>query len=46
MPELQSRINQYAWTPWGKVKLVEAQYPDSAALFGADYMVRLSLDIR
>jgi len=39
MPELQSRINQFAWTPWGKVKLVEAQYPDSAALFGAYYMV-------
>jgi glucokinase len=44
IPELQNRINQYAWTPWGKVKLVEAQYPFSAALFGADYLVRYSLD--
>jgi len=33
-------VNQLAWTPWGKVKLVEAKYPDSAALYGADYLVR------
>jgi glucokinase len=42
LPELQSRINQHAWTPWGKVRLLEAQYPDSAALYGADYLVRSS----
>jgi len=40
LPELQSRINQHAWTPWGKVRLLEAQYPDSAALYGADYLVK------
>jgi glucokinase len=40
LPLLQEKVNQLAWTPWGKVKLVEAKYPDSAALYGADYLVR------
>jgi glucokinase len=40
LPALQEKVNQMAWTPWGKVKLVEAKYPDSAALYGADYLVR------
>jgi glucokinase len=43
LPALQEKVNQLAWTPWGKEKLVEAKYPDSAALFGADYLVRKSL---
>jgi glucokinase len=43
LPALQEKVNQLAWTPWGKVKLFEAKYPDSAALFGADYLVRKSL---
>jgi glucokinase len=42
IPFLQEKVNQYAWTPWGKVKLVEAAFPDSAALVGADYLVRSS----
>jgi len=37
---LQEKVNQLAWTPWGKVKIVEARHPDSAALYGADYLVR------
>ena len=40
LPALQEKINKLAWTPWGKVKLVEARFPDSAALYGADYLVR------
>jgi glucokinase len=40
LPKLQEKVNQLAWTPWGKVKLVEAKFPDSAALYGADYLVR------
>ncbi len=40
LPILQENVNQLAWTPWGKVKLVEARFPDSAALYGADYLVR------
>ncbi|MGV8138879.1 MAG: ROK family protein [Mangrovibacterium sp.] len=43
LPALQEKVNQLAWTPWGKVKLVEAKFPDSAALYGADYLVRSSL---
>lgn len=43
LPALQEKVNQLAWTPWGKVKLVEAQFPDSAALYGADYLVRSSI---
>ena len=39
---LQQRINRYAWTPWGKVKLLEASHINDAALYGADYLVRQS----
>jgi len=41
---LQENVNKHAWTPWGKVKLVEARYADSAALYGADYLVRSSIN--
>lgn len=44
IPALQQKIDQYAWTPWGKVKLVAAAYPDSAALYGADYLVNVKLN--
>ncbi|MEI6139430.1 MAG: ROK family protein [Mariniphaga sp.] len=44
LPPLQKKVNELAWTPWGKVKLVEAKFPDSAALYGADYLVRSSLE--
>ncbi len=45
LPALQEKVNELAWTPWGKVKLVEAKFPDSAALYGADYLVRSSVAI-
>jgi len=45
LPSIQEKINNLAWTPWGKVKLVEARFPDSAALYGADYLVRSNLKI-
>jgi glucokinase len=44
LPALQEKVNQLAWTPWGKVKLVEAKFPDSAALYGADYLVRTAIN--
>jgi glucokinase len=44
LPALQEKVNQLAWTPWGKVKLVEAKFPDSAALYGADYLVRSKIN--
>ncbi|HYX08329.1 MAG TPA: ROK family protein, partial [Bacteroidales bacterium] len=43
LPALKEKINQLAWTPWGKVKLVKAKYPDSAALYGGDYLLRRNL---
>ncbi|MDO9613727.1 MAG: ROK family protein, partial [Bacteroidota bacterium] len=46
LPALQEKVNQLAWTPWGKVKLVEAKYPDSAALYGADYLVRTTINAK
>jgi len=45
LPALQEKIARLAWTPWGKVKLVEARFPDAAALYGADYLVRSSLNM-
>ena len=44
LPLLQENVSKFAWTPWGKVKLVEARFPDSAALYGADYLVRSSVN--
>jgi len=44
LPALQEKVNERAWTPWGKVKLVKARFPDSAALYGADYLVRSSVN--
>lgn len=43
LPYLQQKVNAHAWTPWGKVQLVEALHPDAAALYGADYLVRSTL---
>lgn len=44
LPYIQEKIDQLAWTPWGKVKLIEARFPDSAALYGADFLVRSSFN--
>jgi glucokinase len=40
LPLLQQIVDHHAWTPWGKVKLLRAQHLDTAALYGADYLVR------
>ncbi len=40
LPELQKRVNRYAWTPWGNVKLLEARNINTASLYGANYLVR------
>jgi glucokinase len=45
LPALQEKVNKLAWTPWGKVKLTEAKFPDSAALYGGDFLVRSSIKI-
>jgi glucokinase len=41
LPELQERVDQYAWTAWGKVKLIQAENIETSALYGGDYLVRL-----
>jgi len=46
LPALQKKVNQLAWTPWGKVKLIEARHPDSAALYGADYLVNANVNFQ
>jgi glucokinase len=45
LPELQEKVNRLAWSLWGKVKLVEEKHPDSAALYGADYLVRTKINV-
>jgi len=45
LPPLQEKVHKQAWTPWGKVKLFAAQHPDSAALYGADYLVWQTLNL-
>ena len=44
IPALQEKIDLLAWTPWGKVKLVIAKFPDSAALYGCDYLVHSNIE--
>jgi len=39
LPYIQNKINQNAWTPWGKVKVCKAEFANTAALLGASYLV-------
>jgi glucokinase len=34
LPFIQNYVNQYAWTPWGKVQVRAAQLGNDAALLG------------
>ena len=45
LPALQEKVNRLAFSPWGKVKLVEEKHSDSAALYGADYLVRTKINV-
>ena len=40
IPKIQEKVTQYAWTPWGKVKVVPAHFVNEAVLLGANYMVK------
>lgn len=40
LPAIKQKINNNAWTPWGRIIVKKAQFPDSSALFGGDYLVR------
>jgi len=39
LPEIQSYIERYAWTPWGKVAVAAAALEDTAALHGMYYLL-------
>lgn len=39
LPFIREKIHRHAWTPWGKVEIVKAQFPDEAALYGLEYLV-------
>lgn len=39
IPHIQRIADKHAWTPWGKVKIAAASFPDTAALLGAGYLV-------
>jgi glucokinase len=35
LPRVQNYVNEHAWTPWGKVRVVAAELGNNAGLFGA-----------
>ena len=39
LPRMKAWMEQYAWTPWGKVELQTAQLEDTAALYGMNDLV-------
>jgi glucokinase len=40
IPSIQQNIDNYAWTPWGKVKITAASYANDAVLLGAHEMLK------
>lgn len=40
IPVLQQKVDQMAWTPWGRVEVKQAHYVNEAALLGAHFMVQ------
>lgn len=41
IPYMQQKVNQHAWTPWGKVKLVAAENVSTASLLGASCLLNM-----
>ena len=39
IPYIQERVNSLAWTPWGKVNIVESKLKDHASIMGVSYCV-------
>ena len=37
IPYIQQRVEQYAWTPWGKVEIKASELMDDAAILGIAY---------
>ncbi|MDB5083953.1 MAG: glkA2 [Bacilli bacterium] len=42
LPQIVDRVHALAWTPWGKVRFVVAEDPDTSVLLGLSYLVQLS----
>ncbi len=40
IPFIQKYVDEYAWTPWGRVKIISAAIPDHSGLLGAHYLVK------
>ena len=41
LPFITEYVHTYAWTPWGKVKIVRSELHDHAALLGMDYLCEI-----
>jgi glucokinase len=39
LPEIQAWVEKYAWTPWGKIAVKQAELGDTAALYGMNYLL-------
>jgi glucokinase len=42
--QFQQIVNQHTWTPWGKVKVVKAQWPERNAILGCAYLLEKQLE--
>jgi len=40
LPTIIKNVNNRAWTPWGKVEIVEAMHSDFAALYGVEFLIK------
>ncbi len=36
----QEIVNKHTWTPWGKVEVVKAQWPELNAILGCEYLLK------
>ena len=43
IPWIQRRVDADAWTPWGRVEIIGARFPEDAALLGAEVMLTQEL---
>lgn len=43
IPWIQSRVDANAWTPWGRVEVTAARFPEDAGLLGAQVMLTQEL---
>jgi glucokinase len=40
LPAIRKRVDENAWTPWGKVKIEREKKMDDAALLGIAYLLK------